>query len=154
MNVRVVIRLALAAGVVVAASAAPASAQGVFNETRPGVWGEVADEQGNPVPDLAIKMARNAEGDPGGTVKTTKKGTFIFPQLELFEAGYILALDSTEWYIRKYHIRTRRGTREIFQDDEGSLSPRAQDKLPIVKHRGANTAIALVVAKVADYVAP
>jgi len=154
MNGRVVIRLALAAGALFAACAAPASAQGVLTETRPGVWGEVADEQGNPVPDLAIKMTRNVEGDPGGTVKTTKKGTFIFPQLELFEAGYILSLDSTEWYIRKYHIRTRRGTREIFQDDEGSLSPRAQDKLPIVKHRGANTAISLVVAKVADYVAP
>jgi tetratricopeptide (TPR) repeat protein len=154
MNVRVVIRPALAAGVLFAACAVPASAQGVFNETRPGVWGEVTDEQGNPVPDLAIKMTRNVEGDPGGTVKTTKKGTFIFPQLELFEAGYILTLDSQEWYIRKYHIRTRRGTREIYQDDEGSLNPRAQDKLPIVRHRGANTAISLVVAKVADYVAP
>ena len=154
MNVRVVIRLALAAGVVSAACAAPAFAQGVFNETRPGVWGEVADEQGNPVPDLAIKMARNVEGDPGGTVKTTKKGTFIYPHLELFEAGYLLSLDSTEWYIRKYHIRTRRGTREIYQDDEGSLNPKAQDKLPIVRHRGANTTISLVVARVADYVAP
>jgi tetratricopeptide (TPR) repeat protein len=154
MNVRVVIRPALAAGVLFAACAVPASAQGVFNETRSGVWGEVADEQGNPVPDLAVKMTRNIEGDPGGTVKTTKKGTFIFPQLELFEAGYILTLDSQEWYIRKYHIRTRRGTREIYQDDEGSLSPKAQDKLPIVRHRGANTAISLVVAKVADYVAP
>ena len=154
MNGRVVIRLALAAGALFAACAAPASAQGVFTETRPGVWGEVADEQGNPVPDLAIKMTRNVEGDPGGTVKTTKKGTFIFPQLELFEAGYILSLDSTEWYIRKYHIRTRRGTKEIFQDDEGSLNPKAQDKLPIVRHRGANTTISLVVAKVAEYVAP
>jgi len=154
MNGCVVIRLALAAGALFAACAAPASAQGVFTETRPGVWGEVADEQGNPVPDLAIKMTRNVEGDPGGTVKTTKKGTFIFPQLELFEAGYILSLDSTEWYIRKYHIRTRRGTKEIFQDDEGSLNPKAQDKLPIVRHRGANTTISLVVAKVAEYVAP
>jgi len=154
MNGRVVIRLALAAGALFAACAAPASAQGVLTETRPGVWGEVADEQGNPVPDLAIKMTRNVEGDPGGTVKTTKKGTFIFPQLELFEAGYILSLDSTEWYIRKYHIRTRRGTKEIFQDDEGSLNPKAQDKLPIVRHRGANTTISLVVAKVAEYVAP
>ena len=119
MNVRVVSRIAVAAGVLFAACALHAAAQGVLNETRPGVWGEVADEQGNPVPDLAIKMARNVEGDPGGTVKTTKKGTFIFPQLELFEAGYILSLDSPEWYIRKYHIKTRRGTREIFQDDRG-----------------------------------
>jgi tetratricopeptide (TPR) repeat protein len=154
MNARVVSRLAVAAGVLFVTLALPASAQGVFNETRPGVWGEVADEQGNPVPELAVKMARNVEGDPGGTVKTTKKGTFIFPQLELFEAGYILRLDSTEWYIRKYHIRTRRGTKEIYQDDEGSLGPSSQDKLPIVRHRGANTTISLVVARISEYVAP
>lgn len=154
MNVRVAIRLALAAGVLLAACAGPAPAQGVFNETRPGVWGEVADEQGNPVPELTIRMRRNAEGDPGGTVKSTKRGTFIFPQLELFEAGYVLTLESEEYYIRKYHIRTRRGTREIFQDDEGSLNPQAQDRLPIVRHRGANTAISLVVARVSEYVAP
>ncbi|MCU0254838.1 MAG: tetratricopeptide repeat protein, partial [Acidobacteria bacterium] len=92
--------------------------------------------------------------DPGGTVKSTKRGTFIFPQLELFEAGYILTVESEEWYIRKYHIRTRRGTKEIFQDDEGSLNPKAQDKLPIVRHRGANTTISLVVAKIAEYVPP
>ncbi len=154
MNVRVVSRLAAAAGVLFAACALPAAAQGVLNETRPGVWGEVADEQGNPVPDLPIKLARNVEGDPGFVMKTTKKGTFIFPQVELFEAGYLLTVDSPEWYIRKYQIRTRRGTREIFQDDSGSLNPKAQDKLPIVKHRGANTTISLVVAKVTDYVAP
>ena len=154
MNVRVVSRFAAAAGVLFAACALPAAAQGVLNETRPGVWGEVADEQGNPVPDLPIKLARNVEGDPGFVMKTTKKGTFIFPQVELFEAGYLLTVDSPEWYIRKYQIRTRRGTREIFQDDSGSLNPKAQDKLPIVKHRGANTTISLVVAKVTDYVAP
>ena len=154
MSLRVVIRLALAAGVALAACALPAAAQGVFNETRPGVWGEVADEQGNPVPDLPIKLARNGEGDPGFVMKSTKKGTFIFPQLELFEAGYVLTIDSPEWYIRKYHIRTRRGTREIFQDDEGSLNPKAQDMLPVVKHRGANTAISLVVARVAEYLPP
>ena len=136
MSLRVVIRLALAAGVVLAACALPAAAQGVFNETRPGVWGEVADEQGNPVPDLPIKLARNVEGDPGFVMKSTKKGTFIFPQLELFEAGYVLTIDSPEWYIRKYHIRTRRGTREISRTTRGRSIRR-----PRTSCRSSSTAV-------------
>ncbi len=154
MNLSAVLRLALATGVLVAGLLTVAVAQGVLNETKPGIWGEALDAAGNPVEDLPIRLRRNVEGDPGFVVKTTKKGSFVFPQVELYEAGYILTLDDPAWYIRKYQIRARRGTREIYQDDTGQLNPKAQDQLPIVRHRGANTTISLEVAKVADYQPP
>lgn len=154
MTMSAVLRLALATGVLVAASLSLSLAQGVLNETKPGIWGEALDAEGNPVPDLPIRLKRNVEGDPGFVVKTTKKGAFVFPQVELFEAGFILTIDDPEWYIRKYQIRARRGTREIYQDDTGQLNPKAQDQLPVVRHRGANTTISLEVARVADYKAP
>lgn len=128
--------------------AGTALAQGLFPK---GVFGTIKDEDGNPVAELTVVMKPNIATAGPQKLKTNKKGSFIFPQLEFLQDGYVFTIESSEWFIRSFAIMTRTGEGVIFQDDSGKLGPTQQAALPIVRHRGFNTKIDLVLAKIATY---
>lgn len=132
----------------------PATAQSMA-EKKVGVYGTVIDEAGTPVPEITILLVPNTATDSPMKVQTSKKGAFVFPAVEFNPDYYRLKIESSEWFVRKYKIRTRRASGEIWQDDEGSLGPTNQDKMVELRYRGGNATVEFVLAKIADFkVAP
>ncbi|NJN64398.1 MAG: hypothetical protein HC882_05615 [Acidobacteria bacterium] len=84
------------------------------------------------------------------SMESNKKGFFIFPRLELLNDGYEMSVEKEGWFVRSFEIRTRRGTREIWQEDKGQLVPTAQ-KFPPVRYRGANATVLLVMQTIDEY---
>lgn len=146
---------ALAAGLALfVLSAAPSAAQGL-NAERKGLWGKVTDPEGKPVVGLVVKLSDRPDMGGALEVKSTDRG-FVFPRLAQDQPrDYYLRIESTEWYIRKFHIVVRRlGRGDITQDDEGELYPTIQDKLPAIRHRLGFSNIEIELAKIADFRAP
>lgn len=125
-----------------------------LEERRSGVYGLVVDQGGEPVKGIQILLSQNMEKELRPMkVKTNKKGMFVYPRVEFFQDGYRLAIESDEYYIREFQLRTRRGTGEIWQDDAGRLTPDTQEVLPVLRYRGANATVYLKLGRIADYAA-
>jgi tetratricopeptide (TPR) repeat protein len=125
-----------------------------LEERRAGVYGLIVDQGGEPVKGIPILLSQNMEKQVRPMkVKTNKKGMFVYPRVEFFQDGYRLGIESDEYYIREFQLRTRRGTGEIWQDDAGRLTPDTQDVLPVLKYRGANATVYLKLGRIADYAA-
>ncbi len=142
--------VAVACALLLAASV-PASALSLW-ESRPGVWGKIVDEEGNPVPGIKVWLKPATGSGATLTAKTNRKGVFAFPRVEFFKDGYRIGIDSDVWFIRNFHMRTRRLSQEIWQDDsyEG-LWPGQQDRMPVLQYRGGNATIEFTVARIEDY---
>ena len=122
-----------------------------LNESKKGIWGKVADQDGNPMKGVVITLAPLHDLDHPEKIKTTKRGSFVFPRVEFYKDGYRIGIESDEYFIREFHLRTRRGSGEIWQDDSGHLVPNQQDKLPPLKYRGANATVSFVLAKIEGF---
>lgn len=141
--------LAAAAGAAVLC-AAPAFGLS-FMEERDGVWGKVEDVDGNPLPDVTITLAKNREGARVLEVETNSRGTFGFPRVEFFDAGYRIGINSDQYFIREFLVRTRRLNKDVWQDDSGKLTPDTQDRIPDVRYRGGNAYIEFTLARISDF---
>ncbi len=131
------------------ASVSPAAAQ--FGNYRwDGLIGKAVDESGAVVPELGVRLKPVIATGGELKLKTTKRGEFLYPRLELLVDGYQFGLDSTEWYIKSFSFVCRRGTGEIAGEQKGNLTPRNQAGFPVIKHR-SHTEVELVVARIADY---
>lgn len=135
---------------ILALAAGPAAAQSM-QERKAGVYGTVLDESGNPVPEVTIVLSAKTGTAVPLKVKTSRKGQFVYPAVEFNPDYYRIGIESTEWFVRKYKLRTRRGTGEIWQDDEGQLGPGSQGQMPDLRYRGANATIEFVIAKIAEF---
>ncbi|MDH3283320.1 MAG: tetratricopeptide repeat protein [Acidobacteriota bacterium] len=125
------------------------------NDRKTGVYGLVTSLEDEPLPGIEISLTKNIEKEIRPlTLKTSKKGNFTFPRVELFEQGYVLRVASEEYFIRDFHLCVRRGSGEIWQDDEGSLTPDSQNLLPPLRHRGGNARIVLKLAKISEFRPP
>ncbi|MBP7147401.1 MAG: tetratricopeptide repeat protein [Acidobacteria bacterium] len=145
MNARLsLLVLGLVVGSWVAGS--PALAQSMA-ETKIGIYGTVVDDKGNPVPDVTILLTKVAGATEAAKVTTSKRGTFVYPSVEFIPEGYRIAIESDVWFVRTAKIRTRRGTRELFQDDVVTLGPSQQDQIPVVKYRAGNATIEFTLMK-------
>ncbi len=121
-------------------------------ESRNGVWGKVHDEEGNPVPGVKVWLKPATGTGATLTAKTNRKGIFVFPRVEFVKDGYRIGIDSDTWFIRGFHLRTRRLSHEIWQDDsyEG-LYPGQQDRMPVLQYRGGNATVEFTLARIGDY---
>jgi tetratricopeptide (TPR) repeat protein len=122
-----------------------------FMERKEGVWGVVTDVDGNPLKDITITLAKNREGARVLEVETNSKGTFGFPRVEFYDGGYRIGIESDEYFIREFLVRTRRLNRDVWQDDTGKLTPDTQDRVPLVRYRGGNAYIEFTLARVSDF---
>ncbi len=149
---RVTILLAAAVAVALAlTSVLPARALSLW-ESRPGVWGKIHDEEGNPVPGIKVWLKPATGTGATLTAKTNRKGIFVFPRVEFFKDGYRIGIDSDTWFIRGFHLRTRRLSHEIWQDDKyEGLLPGQQDRMPVLQYRGGNATVEFTVARIEDY---
>jgi tetratricopeptide (TPR) repeat protein len=122
-----------------------------FMERKDGVWGTVEDVDGNPLEDITITLAKNREGARVMEVETNSRGTFGFPRVEFYDGGYRIGINSDEYFIREFLIRTRRLNQDVWQDDSGKLTPDSQDRIPVLQYRGANAYIEFTLARVSDF---
>ncbi len=129
----------------------PLTAALSLRESRAGIWGEVVDVDGNPVPGLVFSLVPIIDPDSPVKVKTGKKGRFQFPRVEFIAEGYRIALESEVYFIREFRVKVRRMNKDIWQDDQGKLIPEAQDGLPKIKYRGGNCTLDFKVAKIAEF---
>ncbi len=131
-----------------------AAAQANVAKYRGMVKGTLVDEAGKPVPGVVVQVSLTQDMQNALEVTSTERG-FIFPRLGDEIVKRFLRLRSTEYYMRKVTIQTRRMNDEIMQDDRDmTLTPAMQDKLPPINYRGGAVFIDIVVAKLADYKAP
>ncbi|RMF74987.1 MAG: carboxypeptidase regulatory-like domain-containing protein, partial [Acidobacteria bacterium] len=123
-----------------------------LDESRPGVWGVCEDPDGNPVPGVKVSLKPKGTSAAALTVTSTKKGRFVFPRLDLYSEGYEVTVEKDGWFVRRFEFRTRRGTREIWQDDSGERTP-SQQVFPPLLYRGpgTNATVRLVMMKVEDF---
>ena len=144
-------RVAWIAAVVAVAALIPLTAGLSLNESKKGIWGKVADQEGNPLKGVVITLAPLNNLDHPEKVKTTKRGSFVFPRVEFYKDGYRIGIESDEYFIREFHLKTRRGTGEIWQDDSGHLVPGDEEKMPPLKYRGSNATVSFVLAKIQGF---
>lgn len=115
--------LSLSAAVLVAvavAAALPATAQ----MDRKGVYGRIVDHDGEPLAGVqVVATAKNNTGTAPLKVKSTKKGRFIYPIFHQEQEGWLLDITLEGYRVWKFHLVSRNARKELFQDDEGTLSP-------------------------------
>lgn len=137
----------------VAAAALSAPAMAVsLNESRPGLWGAAVTPDDEPLKGVKVTLTPNGVSAAPLTMTSNKRGQFIFPRLDLLDEGYAISVEYEGYFVREYHIRTRRGNREIYQDDEGKLVPQQQVFPPLFYRGGrSNATMTLVMVKIEDY---
>ncbi len=140
----------LAAGALVLLVAVPATMAVSLEESRKGLYGSVVDEQDKPIVGITILLSASPDMTSPMKVKTTDRG-FVYPRLSEQPASYYLRIESDEWFIRKYRIKVRRPSGELFQDDEGHLIPGAENRMPPVKWRVGNATVEFTLVKMAEY---
>jgi predicted Zn-dependent protease len=142
--------------IVVAASlGAPALGEVTFNERKPGLWGAVTTMDEEPLEGAKITLTPKGAIAAPLSATSNSRGRFVFPRLQLLDEGYEIDVELEGYFVRKFHIRTRRGTREIWQDDRGTLPP-DQQTLPALKYRGGrtNATMHLMMMKIEEYQPP
>ncbi|HHN73722.1 MAG TPA: tetratricopeptide repeat protein [Acidobacteria bacterium] len=140
----------VAVAVLLLAAGLPALGLGL-NESKPGIWGTVTDTDGKPLRGIVITLAASTAADDPMRMKTSKKGKFAVPRVEFLKDGYIIGIDSDEYFIRHFRFKVRRANGAIWQDLDSDLYPQNQDKLPILEYRGGNAQIEFVLQKYEDF---
>ncbi len=133
---------ALAALTLTLITVAPAYAVRL-DERRNGVHISVEDAEGTPLVGVEVQLAPAHMPDSPMALKSNRRGMILFPRVEFYTEGYVLSLSSDEHYIKHFHFKVRRPSREIFQDDKGQLSPNQQEHLPKLRYRGGNATVYL-----------
>ncbi|RMG46500.1 MAG: tetratricopeptide repeat protein [Acidobacteria bacterium] len=136
MNARFTAVLSIAALL----AALPAAAEVSLNERWTGINVAVMDREGNPIDGVPVLLQESGSAAAPLELKT-RKGIARFPRVEFVPDGYTLRIGDDRYFIWKFHIRTRRGSREIWQDDEGVLTPDNQDALPPVRFHVGNASV-------------
>lgn len=122
-------------------------------EKRKGLWGTCVDEKGQPVVGVSVLLGRKPDLSDAQEVKTTARG-FVFPFVSDDVGEFRIGIRSDEWFIRTFHIKTRRPSGEIFQDDSGQLGPGMQDRMPPVHFRTGNVFVEFTLVRLSEAPAP
>ncbi len=123
-----------------------------LDEKKRGFFGRVIDEAGNPVVGVTVVLSKKADLSDGLELKTTDRG-FTFPRMPEDVGEFFVGIKSDEYFIRKFMLRSRRGTGEIAQNISGELGPASQDKMPALYYRAGNAIAEFVLVKKADWAA-
>ena len=133
------LNLLIVLAAVTAALIVPALAVSL-NESRPGLWGAAVTTDDEPLKGVAVTLTPKGVSAAPLTMTSNKRGQFVFPRLDLLDEGYDVSVEFEGYFVREYHIRTRRGNREIYQDDEGKLVPKQQTFPPLLYRGGSSNA--------------
>lgn len=132
------------------AAIAPAPAQVVLNERRPGLYGACTDMSEQPLEGCVVTLTPVGSTLAPLTIESNKRGLFTFPTLELVKDGYEMSAVKEGYFVRKFTILTRTGKMEIWQDIQGELVPDHQ-QMPAVRYRSGNANVRLFMMPIDEY---